>query len=343
MSVNLKDVAKKAGLSIATVSLALNGSSRISEATRARVEKLAGEMGYRPNPYARKLVTRKSRQIGLIVPDIENVYYASLAQYIFNDLTASGYGLSISTSMNSRLTERRIVCEMIENRVDALLLAPVNTPNDNVSYLNLLDEADIPVLFVTSYYPGTGRPCVMCDLYDGMKRMTESLYRQGCRKIALISGAEGVYSLDLRARGYRDFLKEADVDYERIYHLPQVSYSDAHHLVQTFERPDADAFMCVNDMMALGVVNALLAKGMRIPEDIAVTGCDDVIFSEVSPVPITTVRQDIRAIALESVNMILDMAQGQRCEPDSRILPCNIVSRKSTREEKNKEGFLCFG
>ena len=160
----MKDVAGRAGLSVATVSLALSGSDKVSKSTRQRVEKLAREMGYRPNLYARKLVTRRSRQIGLIVPDIENVYYASLAQRIFNDLTASGYGLMISTSMNSRLTERRIICEMIENRVDALMIAPVNTPNSDAGYLAMLDEAGIPLLFVTSAYPGADRPCVMCDL-----------------------------------------------------------------------------------------------------------------------------------------------------------------------------------
>ena len=108
MSVKISDVARRAGVSNATVSLALNGSNRINRKTRAMIEALAKEMGYHPNPYAQKLVTQRSRQIGLIVPDIELNYYASLAKYIFNALTDSGYGISISTSMNSRLMERRV-------------------------------------------------------------------------------------------------------------------------------------------------------------------------------------------------------------------------------------------
>lgn len=333
MNVNLKDIARRAGVSIATVSLSLNGSDKVNAQTRRRVEKLAREMGYRPNPYARMLVTQKSRQIGLILPDIENVYYASLAQYIFNDLCTSGYGLSISPSMNSRLTERKIVNEMIENRMDALLLAPVNTPNDNPGYLNMLDEAGIPVLLVTSTYPESGRPYVMCDLYDGMKQMAAALFRQGRRRIALLSGADGVYSLDRRTRGYLDFLEENGLEYRRIYHLEEVRYAQAQQLIRSLDELDADAYMCVNDMMALGVVNALMERGVRVPEDIAVTGYDDVIFAEVSPVPITTVRQDIRALASDAVDKILDMAQGNALQEDrmERLLPCEIVWRRSTK------------
>lgn len=332
MSVNLKDVAERAGLSVATVSLALGGSERVSRGTRQRVEKLAREMGYRPNLYARKLVTRRSRQIGLIVPDLENVYYASLAQRIFNDLTASGYGLMISTSMNSRLTERRIICEMIDNRVDALMIAPVNTPNSDISYLELLDEAGIPMLFVTSAYPNSGRPCVMCDLYGGMRSVVEALYRQGCRRMALLSGTEGVYSLDLRTAGYRDFLREAGLDCEHIYHLDNVRYEEAYALIRDLDEPQDDAYICVNDMMALGVVNALLERGVRIPEDVAVTGYDDVIFSAVSQVPITTVRQDVRRIAAEAVNRVLDMAQGNvHGQIEGCMLPCELIIKHSTR------------
>ena len=332
MNVNLKDVASRAGLSVATVSLALSGSDKVSKSTRQRVEKLAREMGYRPNLYARKLVTRRSRQIGLIVPDIENVYYASLAQRIFNDLTASGYGLMISTSMNSRLTERRIICEMIENRVDALMIAPVNTPNSDAGYLAMLDEAGIPLLFVTSAYPGADRPCVMCDLYGGMRSAVGTLYAGGCRRMALVSGTEGVYSLDLRVAGYRDFLRENGIAYEQVYHLDNVRYEDAYALIRGMDGPDADAYICVNDMMALGVVNALLERGVRVPEDVSVIGYDDVIFSAVSQVPITTVRQDIRRIAAEAVNRVLDMAQGNaHGRVSGCVLPCELIEKRSTR------------
>jgi len=332
MNVKLEDVARRAGLSKATVSLALNGSPRINSRTRQRVEALAEEMGYHPNPYARQLVTRKSRQIGLIVPDIENVYYASLIRHVSDDLGAGGYGLSIATSCNSRLTERRVIGELLDSRVDGILLAPVNKPNDSTAYLNAPDLAHVPLLFATSRYAGIDRPCVMCDLYSGMKAMMSALYECGYRSMTLLSGPEQVYCLDLRERGFRDFAREHDLGELPIIHLEEVSYDAA--LAAVRERtPEADAILCVNDMMALGVVNALLEKGLRVPDDRAVTGYDDVIFSQVSPVPISTVRQDIPALAAASVDVLLDMVQGTEVDPSFRkTLPCDISLRQSTRK-----------
>ncbi len=327
MGVKLEDVARRAGLSKATVSLALNGNPRISAKTRARLEVLAREMGYRPNPYARNLATRRSRQIGLIVPDIENVYYASLAQNIFNALRASDYGLSISVSMNSPELERKIIAGMIENRMDALMLAPVNRPNENPDYLSQLDEAGMPMLFVTADYPSIARPRVMCDLYGGMRLVMLALCARGYRRIAMLSGPENVYCLDLRTQGYADFIQTVGLAYHRCYHLDGVRYEDAQAFVRTHPDLDADALVCVNDMMALGAINALRERGVRVPEDMAVTGYDDVIFATVSPVPITTVRQDVGEISREAVSRILAMAQGHAA--DSCLLPCELVCRDS--------------
>ena len=328
MSVSIKDIARAAGLSTATVSLALNGSSKINAHTRQRIERIAREMGYQPNPFARQLVTRRSRQIGLIVPDLENVYYASLAQTLFQHLSASGYGLSISTSMNMPLAERRAVGDLMANRMEAILLAPVHVPNPGTAYLERLKEAQIPLLFVTSRYPEVDSPCVMCDLYTGMKDLCGVLYRTGRRRIALLTGAEQVYGMDLRTRGYQDFCREMGLEYQSIVHLNQVGYAEAQQHIRSLSKIDADAFVCVNDMMALGVVNALRERGISIPDMVAVGGYDDVIFSEVSPVPITTVRQDISAIAAAAANAVLNLVQDHRQEGD-QILPCRVIIRNS--------------
>ena len=330
MSISIKDVARAAKLSTATVSLALNGSEKINPKTRKKVEEIAKEMGYKPNPYARQLVTKRSRQIGLIVPDIENVYYASLAQAVFNDLSMSGYGLSISVSMNSRLTERKIVSDMIANRMDGIILAPVNVKNDNTDYLDLVKDAGIPLLFLTSTYPKRDEPHVMCDLYSGMKALLNELYQNGYRKIELLSGADGVFALSLRDNGYLDFIKEKKLDHNKIHRLDHVGYNEAQKLIEGMTDITADAFVCVNDMMALGVINALREKGYSIPGDIAVAGYDDVIFSDISPVPITTVKQDIKELSSIGVNTMLDMIEGKKSEIKSILINCEPVIKGST-------------
>ncbi len=331
MRVKIEDVAREADVSTATVSLALNGSGKVNAKTRMRVNAVAKRLGYRPNPSAKRLAMRKSRQIGLVIPDIENQYYAGLAQYILNELLASDYVLLISSSMNSRQTERRIVSDMIDNQVEGLLIAPVEKPNENVEYLDLLNAAGIPFLFVTASYPNLNHPCVMCDLYDGMYRLLESLHARGYANFAMLSGARNVHCFDLRDSAFMDFARAHGLGPERIYNLGGVRYDDAFQFAQTMDVGGLDAVVCVNDMMALGVINALIGRGLSVPEDIAVAGFDDSIFSRVSSISITTVRQDIHQIAVQAAGRILSLAQGEapaRREPP--LIPCEVILRKST-------------
>jgi len=329
MRVKIEDVAKRAGVSIATVSLALNGNEKVSAKTRERIVAIAGEMGYRPNPAAKRLAMRKSRQIGLVVPDIENIYYAKLAQHTLNELHSSDYGLTISTSMNSRKMERRIIYDMIGNQVEGLLIAPVENPNSNVEYLEDLRRAHIPYVFVTASYPNLQHHCVMCDLYGGMKQLLEALYAQGYRRMILLSGAEKAHCFDLRNHAFHDFMQEHGLDGERIFHLNGIRYDDAYRFATKLDATDIDAVLCVNDMMALGVINAFTECGVRVPGDVAVAGFDDSIFSRVSLISITTVRQDIHQMAVQAAKSILTLAGGEMLEKLIPI-PCEVIPREST-------------
>ncbi len=331
MRVKIEDVAREADVSTATVSLALNGSDKVNAKTRMRVNAVAKRLGYRPNPSAKRLAMRKSRQIGLVIPDIENQYYAGLAQHILNELQVSDYALSISSSMNSRQMECRIVSDMIDNQVEGLLIAPVEKPNENVEYLDLLNAAGIPFLFVTASYPNLNHPCVMCDLYDGMYRLLESLHARGYAHFAMLSGARNVHCFDLRDSAFMGFVQAHGLEPGRLYNLGGVRYDDAFHFARTMDTGGLDAVVCVNDMMALGVINALIERGLSVPEDIAVAGFDDSIFSRVSSISITTVRQDIHQIAVQAAGRILALAQGEalpRQEPP--LIPCEVILRKST-------------
>jgi len=333
MDIKLEDVAKRVGMSKSTVSLALNGSDKVNLETRKRILQTAREMGYSPNPHARKLVMRKSNMIGLIVPDIQNVYYASLVDYISRGLRNSGYGLFISISENSRKREKQIVQEMIQNRMDGVLLVPLNKPNADTGYLLSLEAAGIPMIYVTSIYPTVQRPYVMCDLYSGMRMMVRLLYGQGCRKIAMMTGPSDVYCMDQRETGYRDELRALRLADETVIRLEEVTYASALSHIQKLQSPEMDAIVCVNDMMALGVINALNANGIKVPGDIAVAGYDDLIFSRISSIPITTVRQDLAAVAEMSTRMILGMIETYETEKEV-VIDCNLIIRGSTMRSR---------
>lgn len=326
MAFNIKDVAKRAEVSPATVSLALNGSELVNKETQKRVKKIAEEMGYKPNPYAQKLVLQKSRMIGLIIPDITNVFYAVLVQHVNNAVRKAGYGLYIAMSNDSTETEKTILEEMRNNRMEGILLAPVNVPNNNPDYLH---NFDIPLVFTTAGYPLIDKPCVMSDLENGMYFLTKLLIERGRKNIAYITGQSEVYTLDLREKGFLRASSDINI---KIFHNDNVSYKTA--CCVTFEILNADkkfdAVICVNDMMAIGVVNTLLQHGIKIPEDIAVCGYDDVIFAEISPVPITTVRQDIEAIAIKSTEILFSLIKSEKINCDkNKIIKNEIIIRKS--------------
>ena len=329
MDVRLEDVAKRVGMSKATVSLALNGSEKVNLATRKRILQAARDMGYSPNPHARKLVTNKSNMICLIVPDIENVYYASLVDCISREMRNSGYGLFIAISENSRTREKQIIREMIENRMDGVLLVPLNKPNDDIDYLLTLEDAGIPMAYVTSRYPAVQRPYVMCNLYGGMRDMVRLLHQKGRRRIAMMSGPSNVYCMDQREAGYRDEIRALGLEYENIFKLEDVTYASARACVGAMGALDIDAIACVNDMMAMGVINELNSRGVSIPGDIAVAGYDDLIFSKISPVPITTVKQDLTQVADIAARMIVGLIKAEEMQEEV-VIDCRVIHRDST-------------
>lgn len=323
MKVSIKEIAKKTGFSPATVSLALNDSELVKLETKETIRRAAKEMGYIPNPYARKLVLQKSGMLGLIVPTISNVYYADLVQCINTLVRERGYGLIIATSDNSVANERKILKEMRWNRVEGVVLSPVNVPNDDPGYLA---SCDLPLVFVTAQYPQIARPCVMCDLEQGMYRLTRAVVEGGRKKLAFVTGQKGVDSLDRRERGFCRAAQE--VEYS-IFRVDRLGYKGGYRAAEDLLLRDEgiDAVICIDDMLASGVINRLREAGRRIPEEIWVTGFDDSIFSKMAPVPITTVRQDIEQMAEQTVALLLGMIGGK--EEQSRLLSCEIVRRGS--------------
>ncbi|MFY9177953.1 MAG: LacI family DNA-binding transcriptional regulator [Caldicoprobacterales bacterium] len=330
MAVGIKDVARAANVSEATVSLALNGSPLVNEQTRQRIIKIAQSMNYTPNPYARQLVLKRSGVIGLVVPSIENYYYATFVKHVNRAIRSTGYGLTISISENDPENEAKIIQEMINNRVEALLLAPVNIPNDQPDYLSLLIDSEIPTIFVTSRYLVDGFSCVMCDLFGGMKTLIYYLNNRGYNNTLLLTGPQGSYALDQRTEAALTAAKQLNLTRLDVVNLPDVTYEAVYESMEYIKTDEYDALVCVNDMMALAAYNSLTMRGLKVPQDIAIAGFDDVIFSQISPIPLTTVAQDIEGMAKTATESALSLLQAKTATTLESILPCKLVIRKST-------------
>lgn len=334
MVIKLEDIAKEAKVSVATVSLALNNSKLVKEETRNRIKKIAKDLGYSPNAMARGLAKRRSETIGLIVPDIESAYYGKLVRCIDEYVREMGYGLILAISNDKPDVERRIIKNFISQRVEGIIITPINKINHDVNYIKELNKHEIPYIFVTAPYPEIKAPCVMVDLEDGTYKLVKYLLNLGHRNIIFLAGSPKVVTTAYRINGYIKAFREADfeVDERNFIECSRINYEYACEITNKLlrDRQDIDAIITINDMMAVGVVNTLKEHKIRIPENISVAGYDNTLFSTISPVPVTTVSQDIEKMSWNAVNMLVNIIKNNDKKVESIFIKPELVIREST-------------
>lgn len=337
--VRLKDVAKKAGVSEATVSLSLNNNKMIKDETRQRVHKIAKELGYTPNSLARSLVKQKSGTIGLIVPDIESAYYGKLVRCIDEQVREAGYSLLLAISNDKPSIERKITQKLISDRVEGLLIVPVNQENTEITYLKQLNQYGIPLVFVTANYLDVEVPFVMVDLEDGTYRLVRYLLDLGHRDIVFLGGSPAVITTSYRLKGCTRAYEERQLNWipNQFIECNQINYQQAYEITEKLVRSGRkiDAIITINDMMALGVSNSLTRQNIRIPEDISVAGYDDIIFSTIAAIPITTVRQDIEQMSMQAVNLLMQGIRNSNQEKGGILIKPELIIRESTGLKKS--------
>lgn len=335
MGLKLEDIARIAGVSKATASLALNGSNMVKDQTREKIQKIARENNYIPHSLARGLARKKSGIIGVIVPDIESEYYGKLVHCLDEEIQRQGYSMVLAISNDKPETERKNVESFITQCVEGVIIAPINQQNHELQYLEELDENNISLVYVTAYYPKIERSCVMVDLEEGEYMLVQHLLSMGRKEILFLTGSHAILPSISRIKGYCRAFQERGmtVDQSNIVECEKIDYQYAYHYIEEYMiqgKKMPDAIIAVNDMMALGVVNALRAVGVNIPEQISVAGYDDITYSKVSPIPITTIYQDMGRMSLVAVNMLIEQInRGVRLTEKSWIDP-EIIIREST-------------
>jgi len=306
----------------------------VSPKTRERVLKAARALGYSPNTLARGLVTRRTHSIGLVVTDIENPFFGSLTRYVDEFTREAGYNLILSVSNDELELEARIVQDFIGKRVDGVIIVPTILPRRDLSYFADLKRHRIPWVFSTSYYPGVPCECVMADLEQGSYELTQHLLKQGHRGILLlVSNNREVVPSKLRIQGFRRAFEESGLalDRRRIVECERTDFDCGYSTALRFVRKvRPDAVVAINDIMALGAKRAIKELGYAIPEEVSVAGYDDVIFSSIPEIPLTTVRQNIRRIGRLTVELLLKQIKGRPAAARVHWVRPNLVIRKST-------------
>jgi LacI family transcriptional regulator len=330
----LKDVAKLAGVSEATASMALNNRIGIKKDTQKKVLEAAKRLNYVPSSIARGLTSKSTRNIGLVVPDIENPFFGSLTKYIDYYAKEADYSLILSISDENPEKEDKIINNLISKRVDGIVIVPTSIPRQSIPYLDSLKEHQIPFIFSSSYYPGQEENCIYTDYEKGSYQLTKYLLELGHSDIWVLSSefSEIAFS-SLRIKGYMRALSEAGISFNEnaIQKCKRTDFASGYATTKrmlTEKKPSA--IIAINDLLALGAKQAVLDMGLSIPKDISVAGYDDVLYSYLSEIPLTTVRQNIPEICKIAMEILISRIEKKTQFDFNRIIEPELIIRKST-------------
>ena len=329
MSVTIKDVAREANVSVATVSRALNGHPNVAEDVRQRVLGIADRLRYSPHHAARSLSSRRTQTIGVVLPDLYGEFFSELMRGIDQVARERGLHLLVS-SYHGNPREQGAALRTMRGRVDGLLLM---SPFVAGAEALAADLPPMPVVLMNPALVVDGQASVGVDNHGGAMAMVRHLVEAGHRSIAFIAGPEDNFDAGERLRGYRDALSQLLPGVE-----PQVLPGDfgeasghraGQALLEGPQRPDA--VFAANDMMALGCLFAFSQGGLRVPGDIALAGFDDIPLSRYVHPPLTTMRVEIAELGARAIQRLLaDEQDGPHPSRSSELLQPKLVVRASS-------------
>lgn len=325
MSITIKDVAKHAGVSKATVSRVINHNSRVNEEIKKRVLASIEELGYQPNAIARSLANSTSNVIGLILPDIVNPYFPVLARGIEDAAHKYGYSLFISNTDNNPDIEQEYIEKMCRQQVGGIILISSILDEEKV---NKLTELAIPFVLCDRLIDNSPFDTVSIDNYKASYEAVLRLIRQGHKKIFHLSGPSLVQSAEMRRKAYIDAMHEHEL--EPKYLIGDFSYESGYGLMKSvLDKYGLSAVFAANDLIALGAMSAIHEKGLSIPDDISVIGCDDILFAQMSYPKLSTISVPAYNIGETAVQLLVDRIKGVRSESKNLILNHTFIERES--------------
>jgi len=325
--ITIKDVARKAGVSIAAVSYALNDKAGVNEDTKRRIKKLAEEMGYVPNSLAQGLLSKKTHVIGLIVPDIANAYTSAFLKYLNLYAHQSSYFLLLGSTSGSVEEEKKVIDSFIGRNVDALIIVPHNYCGEDF-YRDVLAKASrkhVPYIFANMNFPGIKSSYVVADFEEGQYAITSYLLRNGYRDFAYIGGSEEHYYSKVKYQGFQRACDEFGLQLPEGRYLDcglNYTFSEGYRIIKeyTSKRTLPEVFTAVNDLIALGIIKGLSEQGIRVPEDVSVTGFDGLDVEILQAASLTTVRVPLEDMARLCIE-ILDAGPEQNIQRQIVLQP----------------------
>lgn len=325
----LNDVAKAAGVSTATVSRCLNSPERVIETTRERVLQAVESLGYTPNFAAQVMAAKRSFTIGAIIPTMDNAIFARGLQEFQDQLRESGYTLLVSSSAYDPKVEREQIRTLVARGADGLLLIGHARDADIYTYL---ERHQIPSLVAWSYDPHMQPPSVGFGNAAAMGELAQSVISAGHRRIAMISGiTEGNDRAEARVKGVRQAMADSGLDaqdlqlVETTYEIDKGAEAFGQLMAQS---PRPTVVMCGNDVLAAGALREAHRLGISVPQQVSITGFDDIELAEIVTPALTTVHVPHREMGRQAARELIAMVEG-RSEGRSICIDTRLVNRAS--------------
>ncbi|GMB09372.1 LacI family DNA-binding transcriptional regulator [Thermolongibacillus altinsuensis] len=326
----IRDVAKLAGVSVATVSRVLNQNGYVNEETEKRVRQAIEQLNYKPNEVARTLFKKTSKTIGLIVPDISNPFFPELVRAVEDVTNIYDYTVILCNSDEKIEKEKEYIEVLKQKYVDGIILTT------NQLELAEVSELDVPVV-VLDRPLNHSFPSVIADNYGGARLATRHLYEIGCRRIAHIQGPLHVVNAMERFKGYRDEMQELGLWDEDLVILGNYQLNQTKEAVlQALKEQEIDGIFAGNDVMAVGALKAVQQLGLRVPGDVAIIGYDGIPLTEMTTPELSTISQPIYEMGAIAARLLVKKIEGQPLEQIHHVLPVKLVQRQSTSKGEKK-------
>lgn len=330
MAVRLRDVATHAGVSVKTVSNVVNGFPHISEATKEKVLRSIEELGYRPNLSARHLKYGRSGFIALAVPELGIPYFAELATRIDAKAAQMGHIMLLDITRADQRAERMVLAGVQSRMIDGVIFSPLSLDVGEIDARRL----DVPMVFLGERAIPEGVDHVAVDSVSAARAMTEHLLSLGRTRLAVIGRSRGVSTGSVRLEGFAQAMREAGLPVRPEYVMATETYSREAGRVAMLEllqlREPPDALFCFNDLMAIGALRACAERGVRVPEEIAVAGFDDILEGRYTTPRLTTVTPDLDFLVDKVLEMLTARIAGEQ-GPGRRVnVPWGLTLREST-------------
>ena len=329
---SISDIAKELNLAVSTVSRALSGHSRISEATRKRVWKLAEQLNYQPNHLAAALRKGRSNTLGVIVPHIDGHFFSQVMKGAEAVANRAGFNVLLCQSNEDYGQEQKNVDTMINAQVDDIMVSVARTTHD-YKHFDKIKKRDIPLVFFDRILDGPEVNAVELDDFQGGYQSTKHLLEQGCRRIAHFGGPQHLNIYINRFGGYRQALQEYGIPIEE----ELVLFSDMWEadgragMEQLLALPKPpEAVFSASDFSIVGAMRVLKERKLRIPEDIALSGFSNESFTSLTEPNLTSVDQCCEEMGLAAMRLLLEMVQEHEQAPRKIVIQPRLMKRESS-------------